>query len=128
MKILIADDSSDFRLRIRKLVMGHENVIIIGECDNGVDAMQMIIDKEPDMIILDIRMPLMNGIQVLKKIKEKEIETVSCILTSYPYPQYRRRCLAEGADYFFTKSKDFEKINLAIEKLSRFMETSFSKS
>jgi len=103
MKILIADDSSAFRERIRNLVLKHRNVQIVGESENGIDTMQLLLDKQPDMIILDIRMPLMNGIQVLKKVKELGIKTSVCILTSYPYPQYRKKCLAEETDYFFNK-------------------------
>jgi len=123
MKILIADDSADFRERIRNSVLRNQNVLVVGECVNGIEAMQLLKKTKPDMIILDIRMPLMNGIQVLKKIKEQGISTISCILTNYPSEQYRKRCLAEGADYFFNKSDDFEKFNLAVEKVSANDET-----
>jgi DNA-binding NarL/FixJ family response regulator len=116
MKILIADDSCDFRERVRNLVLRHKNVHSIVECDNGIKALQLLKEIRPDMIILDIHMPLMNGIQVIKNMKEQGIKTVVCILTSYPYPQYKKKCRALGADYFFNKSKDFEKINSAIEE------------
>lgn len=119
MKILIADDSADFRERIRKLVLNHLNIQIVGECRNGAEAMQLINENEPDMIILDIRMQLMNGIQVLKKLKDMEAKTIVCILTSYPFPEYKKKCMALGADYFFSKSDDFGKINLAIETVLR---------
>lgn len=117
MKILIADDSAEFRKRVRNLIMKHKDVQVVGEPENGIETMQLILDTEPEMIILDIRMPQMNGIQVLKEIKKQGIKTAVCILTSYPYPQYKKKCLAEGADYFFNKSEDFEKINLAIQKI-----------
>jgi YesN/AraC family two-component response regulator len=124
MKILIADDSADFRMRIRNLVLSHSKVQIVGECNNGVAAMILIQETSPDMIILDIRMPVMTGFQVLKKIKEQRIKTISCILTSYAYPAYRKRCLEEGADYFFNKSDDFIEINSVIE---RFLKTECEK-
>ncbi len=117
MTILIADDSIDFRERIRNLVLAHKNVQIVGEPENGLEAIQLVNEMKPDMIILDIRMPLMNGIQVLKKLKAQGSKTIVCILTSYPYPQYKKKCLALGADYFFNKSDGFEKINTVIEKL-----------
>jgi len=117
MTIIIADDSADFRERIRNAVLKHKNVQIVGECRNGIEALKLIGEKEPDMILLDIRMPLMNGIQVLKKLKSLGVKTTVCILTSYPYPQYKKRCLAIGADYFFNKSDGFGKINLLVEKL-----------
>lgn len=117
MKILIADDSSDFRERIRNLVLRHKNVHEIVECENGIEAMQLLNEIVPDMIILDIRMPLMNGIQVIKKMKKMEMKTIVCVLTSYPYPQYKKRCIALGADFFFNKSKDFAEIHRVIEIL-----------
>jgi len=116
MKILIADDSADFRERIRNLLDLNKKVEVVGEAANGIEALKLIKNKEPDMIILDIQMPLMNGIQVLKEIKVQGIKITICILTNFPYAQYKKKCLNEGADYFFDKSKDFHKINLAIEK------------
>jgi DNA-binding NarL/FixJ family response regulator len=115
MKLLIADDSAGFRERTRNLALKHSNVQIIGECSNGAEAMALISEKNPDMIILDIRMPLMNGIQVLKKLRMQGAKTIVCILSSYSYPQYKNKCMALGADYFFNKSDDFDKINMILK-------------
>ena len=67
MTLIIADDSVDFRERIRNLALKHENLQIAGESENGAEALQLINQTDPDMIILDIRMPVMNGIQLMKK-------------------------------------------------------------
>ncbi len=115
MTLLIADDSVLFRERIRNLVLKHKNIQILGEPTNGVETMHLINIKLPDMIILDIGMPFMNGIQVLEKLKLLNTKTIVCILTGYHYPQYRQKCLTLGADYFFNKYDDFEKINSALE-------------
>jgi DNA-binding NarL/FixJ family response regulator len=117
MKLAIADDSALLRERIKDLVKMFSAVKIVGEAENGVEALQLIIDKEPDLVILDIRMPEMNGIEVLKKIKERGSKTKICILTNYPNQQYKKRCLAEGADYFFDKNKDFQRIATVIAEL-----------
>jgi Response regulator containing a CheY-like receiver domain and an HTH DNA-binding domain len=79
-----------------------------------VDALKLIREKEPDLAILDIRMPEMNGIEVLKKIRELKMKVKVCILTNYPYPIYKRRCLEAGADYFLRKTEDFEEIHFVI--------------
>jgi len=118
MKVVIADDSSLMRDRIRILLNNFIEVIVVGEAENGVDALQMIREKEPDLAILDIRMPDINGIEVLKKIRKLKMKTKICILTSYPYPQYRKRCLEEGADFFLSKTEDFEKITIVITNMS----------
>ena len=55
-------------------------------------------------------MPGINGIDVLKSIKKTDPETIILILTNFPYPQYRDTCMKAGADYFFDKSNEFEKV------------------
>jgi DNA-binding NarL/FixJ family response regulator len=112
MKIIIADDSSLLRDRIKSLLNGLKEKLVIYEAENGVEALKLIKDKKPDLAILDIRMPEMNGIEVLKKIRELKMKTKVCILTSYPYPQYRKRCHEAGADYFLSKTDDFEDIKI----------------
>lgn len=118
MKLLIADDSALLRDRLKSLVMTVKNVEIVGEAENGVAALQLIKEKKPDLVILDIRMPELNGIETLKRIKEGGGRAKICILTNYPYPQYRERCLAEGADYFFDKNQDFQQIIKVIASLA----------
>ena len=119
MTIIIADDSPDFRERVRNMVLTHKNIQIVGEPENGLDVLKQVNEKEPDMIILDIRMPHMDGIQVLKRLKAQGSKTIICMLTSYPYPQYKKKCLALGADFFFNKSDGFGKINQAIANVSK---------
>lgn len=117
MKIVIADDSSLLRDRIKSILNNFNDVFVVGEAENGVDALQLIREKEPDLAILDIRMPEMNRIEVLKKIRELKMKVKVCILTNYPYPQYKKKCLEAGADYFLSKTEDFEKINIVINNI-----------
>jgi DNA-binding NarL/FixJ family response regulator len=117
MKIVIADDSSLLRARIKSLLDGLKEKLLIYEAENGVEALQLIEDKKPDLAILDIRMSEMNGIEVLKKIRELTIKVKVCILTNYSYPQYKRKCFEAGADYFLSKTEDFEDIKNIISEL-----------
>ncbi len=106
MKIIIADDSLLLRERLKELLLDFKNVLISGEAGNGKDALKLIQEGDPDVAILDVRMPDMNGIEVLKKVRESGPRPVVIILTNYPYKQYRERCMAEGADYFFDKNQN----------------------
>ena len=119
MKIVIADDSSLMRDRIKILLSSLNHNSEVFEAEDGVEALQLIEEKEPDLAIIDIRMPDMNGIEVLKKVREMKIKTKICMLTNYPYPQYRKRCLEAGVDFFFSKIEDFEKINTVITDMLR---------
>ena len=117
MKLLIADDSSIMRERIKDQIKDFDQVIIVGEAGNGKIAMEMITKFDPDLIFLDLQMPEMGGMEVLKKIKNAKMKTKVCILTNFAYPQYKTKCLALGADYFLCKSNDFEKLNVVITKI-----------
>jgi DNA-binding NarL/FixJ family response regulator len=111
------------RERIKSLLNGLKEKLVIYEAENGVEALRLIEDKKPDLAILDIRMPEMNGIEVLKKIRELKMKTRVCILTNYPYPQYKKRCFEAGADYFISKTEDFEDIKIVITDMSGITET-----
>jgi DNA-binding NarL/FixJ family response regulator len=110
MKVLIADDSGAVRERIKMLLSEVAAIEMIGEAENAQQAIEHIRRQVPDVVILDIRMPGGNGIDVLREIEKKDRLPVVIMLTNYPYPQYRRKCMDAGADFFFDKSKEFEKV------------------
>ena len=62
-------------------------------------------------------MPEVNGIEVLKKIRELKMKVNVWILTNYPYPQYKKRCFEAGDDYFLSKTEDFEKIDIIVSNM-----------
>ncbi len=117
MRIILVDDSEIVRQRIRESLISLNDVQIVAEAKNGVEAVSVITDNKADLVILDIRMPEMNGFEVLKKIRADKNGTKICIFTNYPYIQYKERCMAAGADYFFDKNQDFEEIKKLILKL-----------
>jgi DNA-binding NarL/FixJ family response regulator len=110
MKVFIADDSSEIRKRIIAMLSDLENIETIGEAENVQDAITSIRAFDADVVILDIRMPGGSGIDVLKKIEKINGAPVVIILTNYPHSQYRKKCMEAGADFFFDKSGEFEKI------------------
>ncbi len=79
--ILIADDHPIFRSGLRQLIEGEKNIKIIGEADNGEKALEIIREKNPDIAILDLDMPKMTGLQVLKNLKEESTKVI--FLTMY---------------------------------------------
>jgi DNA-binding NarL/FixJ family response regulator len=119
MKVFIADDSSEIRKRIIAMLSDLvERIEMIGEAENVQDAINSIHEFEPDVVILDIRMPGGSGIDVLKKIKKKNEVPVIIILTNYSHSQYRKKCMEAGADFFFDKSRDFEEIFKVVSGIS----------
>ena len=68
-KILIVDDAAFMRMTIKKMLEAH-NHIVIGEAENGIEAVKKFAELLPDVVLLDITMPEMNGVDALKRIKE----------------------------------------------------------
>jgi DNA-binding NarL/FixJ family response regulator len=110
MKVLIADDSSDVRQRIITMLSDLTKIDAFEQAGTVQEAIAAIPALNPDVVILDIRMPGGSGIDVLKTIKKKNHSPVIIMLTNYPLSQYMERCLGAGADFFLDKSSDFEKI------------------
>lgn len=117
MKIFIADDSAVVRERLKIMFSELPGIEIVGEARNVSEALNSIKKLHPDVVILDIKMPGGNGISVLENIKKIELAPVVIMLTNYPYPQYRKKCMDLGADFFFDKSTEFEKVMEVLEQL-----------
>ncbi len=110
MKVLIVDDSFEVRARIKMLLSELQTVDMVGEAESAQQAIEKIRELVPDVVILDIRMPDGNGIDVLKNIEKRDRLPLVIMLTNYPYAQYRRKCFDAGADFFLDKSGEFEKV------------------
>ncbi len=114
MKILIVDDSDIVRKRLVTVFSNFKEAEIIREARNTQEAIEIFDLMEPALAIVDIQMPGASGIEVLRHIKHKGKKTTVIMYTSYPYSQYRERCIDEGADYFFDKTTESEELIDAI--------------
>ncbi len=121
------DDSPLMREKIREVAGMNKSVDIIGEADNGLDAIRLVEELNPDLVTLDIRMPVMNGLTALQKIRETGSKAVLCILTNYTDSHYRERCLSEGANYFIGKSDGFVELGEVIAELEQSVSENSSK-
>ena len=110
MRILIVDDSPVVRERLAALLAELEGVEVVGQAQDVVGAVAAILALRPDVVTLDIRMPGGNGIEALAEVKKVQPAPIVIMLTNYPYPQYRKKCLDAGADYFLDKSTEFEQV------------------
>jgi two-component system nitrate/nitrite response regulator NarL len=81
-RILVADDHAIFRDGLRKLLEGAEDVQIVGEASNGVEATKMLAKLKPDILLLDLRMPEKDGLGVLEEINFDSIQTRVIVLTA----------------------------------------------
>jgi len=120
MKVFIVDNSGVVRERLKTMLAEIEEVEMVGAAEEAVAALSSIGKVRPDAVILDIRLPgKTNGIHLLEKLKKNGNGPVAIILTNYPYPQYRQKCLQAGADFFFDKSTEFQEVAEVLRKLTR---------
>lgn len=119
MKVLIVDDSAIVQERLMSMFDDQKEIQIVGQAQNGIEALKFIKQHKPNAVILDIRMPGGNGIEVLQHIKQIDPSIKVIMFTNYPYSQYRKKCLESGADYFLDKSAEFNKIPEIINQLAK---------
>lgn len=118
-KVFIADDSLIVQEHLVTMFNELAGVEIVGQAENVAEAISAIRRLQPDVVILDIRMPGGSGIDVLETIKQDETAPMVIILTNYPYRGYRQRCLNAGADFFLDKSTEFDQIPELFERFKR---------
>jgi DNA-binding NarL/FixJ family response regulator len=119
MKLFIVDDSAVVRERLIAMLSEIRGVEITGQAEEPQEAIEAIRKSKPDTVILDIRVPGGKGIDILQKMKKERPTTKVIMFTNYPYPQYRKKCMDAGADYFFDKSTEFEKVSEVIKQKTK---------
>lgn len=118
--VVVVDDSDIIRDRITILLSEVPAVNIVGYADNPLTATDLILKTNPDVVILDIFLAGGSGIHVLKNIRGKGMMSKVIMLTNYAQEEYRKKCFEEGADFFFDKSTEFDRV---VEIISKFSTT-----
>lgn len=113
-KALVVDDHPFIRASV-KMLLKQEGFGDVHEADNGVDAVQMAREHEPDLIILDIAMPRMDGMEVISRIRGLELNCKILVLTSQSPLFYSKRCMKAGAAGYFSKINDLAELVKAIK-------------
>lgn len=122
MKVFIADDSDMVRESMIAILSEIKEITAFGQAQDTIGAMEAITRFKPDIAILDIQMEHGSGIDVLRRIRARKWPTTVIMYTGYAEPQYVKECMAEGADFFFTKAKDFEKLLGVITAMAKHKE------
>ena len=120
LKVFIADDSPLVRERLSTMLSDSETlgaVELVGYAEGARGAIKAIRHLEPDVAILDIRLSEGSGIDVIEAVKASGSASMIIVLTAFPYPQYRERCIEAGADFFFDKSTEFDRVSQVIADL-----------
>ncbi len=115
-KILIVDDAAFMRMTIKKMLEAH-NHIVIGEAENGIEAVKKFAELLPDVVLLDITMPEMNGVDALKRIKEMDKDAKVVICSAMGQQTMVAQAIQYGAKDFIVKPFQEDRLIAAVEKV-----------
>ncbi|WP_044871153.1 response regulator transcription factor [Pseudomonas sp. LFM046] len=113
---LIVDDHPVIRMAVRML-LERNGMDVVGEADNGVDALQLVRQYEPDIVILDIGIPRLDGLNVITRIRSLGLDSDVLVLTSQSADSFSQRCFQAGAKGFVSKEEDLQNLVTAINAI-----------
>lgn len=118
LSILIADDHAVVREGLKQILTELEDSVALTEASHGQEVLEKIHQSRFDIILLDISMPGMNGLEILKQIKNEKPEISVLILSMYPEEQYAVRALKAGASGYLTKESAPQELIQAIQRIA----------
>ncbi len=105
LKIVTADDSEQLTEMLWYTFQREADLSVVGTAANGIEALQVIREQRPDVVVLDISMPQMDGIEVLKEIRKDDQSTIIIMFTCHDSVALSALCRKLGANYFLTKTQ-----------------------
>ncbi len=116
-RIVIAEDHTILREGLRALLSSNPDLEIVGEAKDGQEAVRSVEKVKPHMILMDLSMPRMNGMDAIREIKKKSPETKILILTVHKTEEYIQAALEAGANGYVLKDSSHTELSLAIQNV-----------
>lgn len=117
-KIVLADDHKIVRNGVKSLLENEPGIKVVGEANNGLEAWEMVQKLKPDVVLSDINMPEMNGIELTQKIVKSELPTEVLILSMYNDEAYILRSVEAGVMGYLPKDANYEDIIKGIKEIA----------
>lgn len=119
-RCIIADDEKKIIQLIKQLGNFKElEIEIVDECNNGRQVFDSIMEKKPDFVLSDIKMPIFDGIQLIEKVREQNLDTLFILLSGYRHFEYARSAIQLNVMDYLLKPIDEEQLNETLEKVCR---------
>lgn len=117
-KIIIADDNKNFSEGLKQFLESHEDMEVAGMTNNGLDALKLVEETEPDILILDLIMPRLDGLGVLNRLHGVGKRPKVIISTAMGQENMTQEAVRLGIDYFLLKPYDFQSMSMRIHQLA----------
>lgn len=114
MKVLLADDHRIVREGLRSLLEAQDDMQVVGEADNGRMALEMAAEHEPDVVVMDVAMPQLNGIEATRRLMNDQPDTKVVALSMHSDRRYVAEALKAGATAYLLKDGAFDELVTAI--------------
>lgn len=118
-KVLLVDDQSLIRQGLKALLELEPDIEIVGEAENGEQAINLVAQLQPDVILLDIRMPIMDGVAATREIQKRFAKTKILVLTTFDDDEYVSAALQNGAMGYLLKDTPSEELAVAIRAVHK---------
>lgn len=110
LEVVLADDTKEYRTLLRIILEQHGDFAVVGEASNGEEAVDLVCDLQPDAIVLDLAMPVMDGLQAIPLLRECSPGTAVVVLSGFARGQLDHVALARGAAAYVEKGEAFSRI------------------
>jgi two-component system invasion response regulator UvrY len=118
-KVLVADDHAMFREGLKQILEETPDIVVAGEASNGYDVLDKVSKNDYDLLLLDIAMPGLSGLDTLKQLKSQNPKLRVLVVSMYPDQQYAVRAIKAGASGYLTKASASNELIEAIRKISQ---------
>jgi len=115
--VLIADDHTIVRQGLRALLEAEGDITVVGEAGSGRRAVELVAQTRPDVLVLDIAMPILNGLLATRQINRKSPATRVLVLSAYSDPEYVQQLIADGAVGYLLKQSAAQELAHAIREV-----------
>jgi DNA-binding NarL/FixJ family response regulator len=115
-RLLIADDHALVREGLRTMLSGEDGLAVIAEANNGAEALSICREQRPDLVLMDVRMPVMDGLEATRKIKQEMPKTSVVMVTMHENPDYLFEAVKAGAAGYVLKDASGERLLGAVRR------------
>jgi DNA-binding NarL/FixJ family response regulator len=116
-RIVIAEDHTILREGLKALLSLNTELVVVGEAQDGREAIRIVSELKPDLVLMDLSMPRMNGIEAIKEIKKQHPEIKIIVFTVYKTEEYVLASLQAGADGYILKEANYAEFLIAIKNV-----------
>ena len=113
-RTLVVDDNADFRQRVKEFLASEPEIEVVGEAADGQEAILKARELQPDLVLMDVRMPGINGISATRQLKDEMPEVKVIMLSLFDIDEYRKAALDSGASGYVVKKNLVQELIPAI--------------